>query len=92
MLLQRPDFLQHPVTWNINLPYIAATQWRVVPTVLGHAMYGSCFQKDGERFRHAVTLPPPDARQHADSTVLRHGHVSVTVIDIRQLAQALVQL
>ena len=92
MLLQRPDFLQHPVTWNVNLPYTAAAEWRVVSTVLGHAMYGSCFQEDGTRFRHAGAAPSPDPRQHADSAVLRHGHVSVTAIDIRQLAQTVVPL
>jgi 5'-nucleotidase len=90
-LLQRPDFLHQPVTWNVNLPYMAAAEWRIVPTVLAHAMYGSCFQKDGEHYRHAVALPPPDPRQHADSTVIRDGQVSVTHIDIRQLAQTVVQ-
>jgi 5'-nucleotidase len=89
-LLQRPDFLRQPVTWNVNLPYTAAANWRMVPTVLAHAMYGSCFQKEGERFRHAVELPPPDPREHADSTVIRDGQVSVTQIDIRQFAQTVV--
>lgn len=89
-LLQRPDFLHQPVTWNVNLPYLAAADWRLVPTVLGHTMYGSCFQKDGEHFRHIGALPPPDPRRHADSTVIGDGQVSVTHIDIRQLAQTVV--
>ena len=41
-LMARSDFLHHPVTWNVNLPYTAAPDWRIVPTVLGHSMYGSC--------------------------------------------------
>jgi 5'-nucleotidase len=90
-LLKRPDFLSHPVTWNVNLPYVAAADWRLVPTVLGHAMYGSCFRKDGEHFRHAMELPAPDLREHADSTVIRNGQVSITYINIRELAQTLVQ-
>jgi 5'-nucleotidase len=89
-LQARPDFFHQPVTWNVNLPYIAAPDWRLVPSVLGHAMYGSCFRKDGEYFRHALELPPPDPRQYADSTVIRNGQVSVTYIDIRQLAQTVV--
>jgi 5'-nucleotidase len=89
-LLARADALHQPVTWNVNLPYTAAADWRIVPSVLGHSMYGSCFRKDGECFRHAVDLPPPDPREHADTTVIRHGQVSMTYIDIRQLAQTVV--
>jgi 5'-nucleotidase len=89
-LLGRSDFLHHPVTWNVNLPYEAAPEWQIVPTVLGHTMYGSCFQKDGDQFRHALKQPHPDPREHADGTVVRQGQVSVTYIDIRQLAQHIV--
>lgn len=89
-LLARADFLHHPVTWNVNLPYTAAPDWRIVPTVLGHTMYGSCFKPEGGQFRHAVELIPPDPREHADSTVVRQGQVSMTHIDIRQIAQTLV--
>lgn len=89
-LRARSDFLHHPVTWNVNLPSTAAADWRIVPTVLGHTMYGSCFKADGGQFRHAVELLQPDPREHADSTVVRQGQVSVTHIDIRQLAQTIV--
>lgn len=91
-LLARADFLQHPVTWNVNLPYTAAPDWRIVPTVLGHTMYGSCFKPDKGQFRHAVELLQSDPREHADSTVVRQGQVSLTHIDIRQIAQTVVQL
>jgi 5'-nucleotidase len=90
-LFARADFPQQPVTWNVNLPYQVAPDWDLVPTVLGHSMYGSCFRQDGEHYRHAVELPPPDPRAHADSTVIRQGQVSVTHIDIRSLAQTVVQ-
>jgi len=89
-LSTRPDFLQQPGTWNINLPYHAAAQWRLVPTVLGHTFYGSCFHKVGDQFRHNVALPPPDPRAEADGTVVQQGQVSVTYIDIRHLAQTAV--
>jgi len=90
ILLRRDDFLRQPVTWNVNLPSSAAVDWRIVPTVLGHTMYGSCFKADGGQFRHAVELLQPDPREQADSTVVRQGQVSVTHIDIRQLAQTIV--
>lgn len=90
LLLARPGFFQQPVTWNVNLPYMASPEWRIVPTVLGHTMYGSCFQQDGEHFRHVGGALHQDPRDHADSTVLQDGQVSVTHIDIRQLAQTVV--
>lgn len=90
-LVARPDFLQQPVTWNVNLPYTAAPDWRIVPTVLGHTFYGSCFRKVGDQFRHGIELPSPDPRDQADGTVVRQGQVSVTHIDMRQLAQTVVQ-
>jgi 5'/3'-nucleotidase SurE len=57
-LLKRPDFLHSPITWNVNLPYVAAPDWRIVPTV--------------------------------DSTVIRNGQVSVTYVNIRELAQTVI--
>jgi 5'-nucleotidase len=86
-LLAREDFLSQPVTWNVNLPYEATEDWEIVPTVLGHTMYGSCFQKVGDQFRHGLGLPELDSRENADCEVLRQGHVSVTCIDMRTFAQ-----
>jgi len=90
-LMARADFLQQPVTWNVNLPYTAAADWRIVPTVLGHTFYGSCFRKVGDQFRHGIELPAPDPRDQADGTVVCRGQVSVTHIDMRQLAQTVIQ-
>jgi 5'-nucleotidase len=86
-LFAREDFFSQPVTWNVNLPDTAAPDWQIVPTVLGHTMYGSCFNKVGDQFRHGLGLPDPDSRENADAEVLRQGHVSVTCIDIRTFAQ-----
>ncbi len=91
-LIAREDFWRHPVTWNVNLPYTAAPDWRMVPTVLGHTMYNSCFIKVGDQFRHELELPPPDTRDHADGKVVNQGQVSVTYIDIRELGQTVMQL
>jgi 5'-nucleotidase len=91
-LLAQPDFGQQPVTWNVNLPDTVAPDWRLVSTVLGHSMYGSVFKQVGERFRHESGLVHTDMRDHADETVVRQGQVSVTRIDIRELAQTVVPL
>ncbi len=91
-LFAREDFLSQPVTWNVNLPYVAAPDWEMVPTVLGHTMYGSCFNKVGDQFRHGLGLPDSDSREEADGQVIQQGYVSVTCIDIRNLAQTTVPL
>ena len=91
-LLARPDFFSQPVTWNVNLPFTAAPHWEIAPTVLGHTMYGSCFNKVGDQFRHGLELPEADARDAADGEVLRRGHVSITCIDIRTFAQTTLPL
>ncbi len=91
-LFAREDFLSKPVTWNVNLPYTAAPGWDIVPTVLGHTMYGSCFNKVGDQFRHGLELPTPDNRNNADGEVLQRGDVSVTCIDIRTFAQTPIPL
>ena len=72
-LFAREDFFSQPVTWNVNLPDTAAPDWQIVPTVLGHTMYGSCFNKVGDQFRHGLGLPDPDSRENADGEVLRQG-------------------
>lgn len=91
-LFAREDFFSQPVTWNVNLPYTAAPDWEIVPTVLGHTMYGSCFNKVGDQFRHGLVLADPDPRENADGEILQQGHVSVTCIDIRTFAQTTVSL
>jgi 5'-nucleotidase len=91
-LLAREDFFSQPVTWNVNLPYTAATDWEIVPTVLGHTMYGSCFHKVGDQFRHGLGMPDPDSRDNADDEIIQRGHVSVTCIDMRTFAQTAVPL
>ena len=91
-LLARPDFWRHPVTWNVNLPDTAAPNWQIVPTVLGHTVYGSVFKQSGEQFRHEGGRARTDNREQADGVVLQEGHVSITYIDIRELGQTIVHV
>ena len=90
LLFAREDFWREPVTWNVNLPSEAAADCRIVPAVLGHTVYGSCFKKVGDQFRHDLEMPTPDARDHADGVVVRQGQVSLTRIDIRELGQTVI--
>ena len=87
MLFDREDFRDHPVTWNVNLPFRAAADWRLVPTFLGHSFYGSCFKKNGGRFRHDKDIGEQDTRERADGEVIKQGHVSITRLDIRAFGQ-----
>ncbi len=91
-LFARDDFLHHPVTWNVNLPYEAEPDCDIVPTFLGHTLYGSCFEKVGDRFHHALGHAETDAREHADGMVVRQGQVSLTCINIRDIGQQRIQL
>lgn len=90
-LFKRADFLHNPVTWNVNLPDKAVPDWHMVPTLLGHTMYGSCFKKVGDRFEHELGFSHTDTRDHADGSVVGQGQVSITCIDIRQLGQRVVE-
>ncbi len=69
-LFAREDFFSQPVTWNINLPYTAAGDWEIVPTVLGQTMYGSCFNKVGDQFRKGhVSVTCIDMRTFAQTPI-----------------------
>jgi 5'-nucleotidase len=86
-LCARADFLTQPVTWNVNFPDHLAANWQLVPTSLGHTVYGSCFKKRGDRFQHELDGTIDDPRDHTDWRVIKQGHVSITAIDVRQLGQ-----
>lgn len=86
-LLQNERILDKPFTWNINLPYQARPQCRIVRTFLGHSFYASCFKRKGDRYLHEMDPPQVDQRELADSTVVRAGHISLTHIDIRDLGR-----
>jgi 5'-nucleotidase len=86
-LFARQDFLTHPVTWNVNFPDHLAADWQLVPTSLGHTVYGSCFKQRGDRYQHELDGTLDDVRDHTDSRVVKQGHVSITCIDIRKLGQ-----
>jgi 5'-nucleotidase len=87
MLFAQEGFWHTPITWNVNLPYRAAPDWRIVHTCLSQTVYGSCFKKIGDRFQHGLGPLAADTRDHVDEEAVRQGHVSLTVIDLRVLGQ-----
>jgi len=86
-LNDRTDFLSDPVTWNVNMPAELSDDWRVIPTVLGHTFYTSCFEASEEGYYHNIDQPEVEERAGTDGMVLRAGHVSITRLDIRTLGQ-----
>ncbi|NLV24714.1 MAG: 5'/3'-nucleotidase SurE [Deltaproteobacteria bacterium] len=87
-LQERRGFFARPVTWNINLPFAARGDWRLIDAYLGHTWYASCFRRAGDRFYHDLDPPREDPRAGADGAVVRSGHVSITEIDIRNLGRS----
>ena len=85
MLTGTEDHLADPITWNVNLPFHAAPDCRLVRTCLGHTYYRSCFKKVGVRYHHHIESVDLDRRPHADGMVFRGGHVSITRLDTREL-------
>jgi broad specificity polyphosphatase/5'/3'-nucleotidase SurE len=86
-LFARHAFLTHPVTWNVNFPDRLTADWQLVPTSLGHTVYGSCFKMHDDRYPHELDGTIDDTRHHTDIWVVKQGHVSITSIDVRKLGQ-----
>ncbi len=92
MLMNRADWLEEPITWNINLPVTPADDCRLVSAYLGHAFYGSIFKKRGGVFVHDVESPAPDKAELSDTAVVMYGHVSVTRLDLLSFGQETVEM
>lgn len=87
VLLQQEGFLDRPLTWNVNVPPQTRRDWQLVPTYLGHVFYTSCFQKDGDVYRHNIESPAPDTNEGSDTAIVMGGDVSVTKLDLMVLGQ-----
>ena len=70
------------LTWNVNMPFQTVADWEVQDTFLGHSVYGSCFRKEGEVFRHNLEGRTPDTREGSDVATTESGHVSLTRLDM----------
>lgn len=92
VLTRRDDWLEAPITWNVNMPVEPATDCRPVSAFLGHAFYGSIFKRRGSVYVHDVDSPVPDESEQSDTAVVMSGHVSVTRLDLLTFGQEAVTL
>ena len=85
-LFEDSEFLSRPITRNVNLPYKAAANCRLMAARNSHTTYGSWFKRSGDTFRHQVADIRLDTRQEADSSIVRNGHVSIAKLNLMDLA------
>ena len=79
---------QHPITWNINFPYVAKNDITICRTTLSKTFYGQCFQKQAEQeYKFGLAKASIDNSLNTDVAVLEEGNISATMIDITTLGQ-----
>ena len=82
-----PDNIEEPVTWSANIPYHLLQDYNVEHAFLGHAMYVSLFEQNGEHYKHRIHAIPTDPDPRSDIGILQSGHVSLSRIDIREIGR-----
>jgi 5'-nucleotidase len=82
-----PNRTLAPITWSANIPYQLNNDHQVIDASLGHAMYGSLFEKNGGHYKHRIHAVPTDSNEKSDIGILRSGNVSLTRIDIRDIGR-----
>ncbi|MBB29199.1 MAG: 5'/3'-nucleotidase SurE [Gemmatimonadetes bacterium] len=80
-------FGRQRLTWNLNMPFQTTEGWEIRETFLGHSVYGSCFKKEGDVYRHRLERRTPDTREGSDVATTEAGHVSLTRLDMFVLGQ-----
>ncbi len=79
--------LDQVTTWNINFPFAVNETPDIVRTRLGHTFYGGCFRQRGDQFSFGLTEASIDPATDTDDTVLKSGHVSATLLDLKTFGQ-----
>jgi len=80
---KQDGFMSEPVTWNVNFPREASDQWQVLPAILGHSVYTTCFKLHEDGYHHDTESPKIEQGKDVDGVILLDGHVTVTRLDIR---------
>ena len=79
---------EHPITWNINFPYVAKNDITICRTTLSKTFYGQCFQEQTEQeYKFGLAKASIDNSLNTDVAVLEEGNISATMIDINTLGQ-----
>lgn len=75
--------LDKRTTWNINFPLPTFDQCNIVETSVGQSYYESCFKRKNDKYEFALTDATIDATEGTDDRTLKDGHISATLLDIR---------
>jgi 5'-nucleotidase len=81
------SLLAQPITWNVNLPFLADPAVEVRPTSMSRSTYGNFFGRTETHFEHRLQEVFPDMTPGNDTHAIRTGHVSVTPLDMRAFGQ-----
>ena len=82
ILLENPSYLEHPITWNVNLPIDLSEETEFKVCSLGDVVYGSCFVKHDSKYSHSITDISGEDEEGFDSYEVLSGHVSISPLDI----------
>jgi 5'-nucleotidase len=92
-IISRTDFLNEPITWQVEMPQDLSDQWSLEAGRLGHSFYGSLFeQRENGSYGHNLQKHDLDPREDADVNIIARGNVSVAKVDIRVLGQEKINL
>lgn len=84
-LRAKDEFLQRPVTWNVNFPETVAHDLQIVEAPIGDSRLEQCFRERGGRYEHSLARYCEDTHPRSDGAVLERGHITLSQIDIRRL-------
>ena len=86
---QKKEFLSHPITWNINLPFNLTDPRTVAHVSLSKTRYGRCFaeqERVDEGPIRTFTLDKveevPDSNPHGDAVMVRSGVATLCPVDV----------
>lgn len=79
--------LDEPITWNVNFPFVSDQAHELCLSRSGHILYGSCFRRDGEHFKHDLRDVCRDPDPGCDGAVISSGRTAVTPLDMRIVGQ-----
>ncbi len=88
-LLSKTDFFNHPVTWNVNLPFVAKEGWELVECRVGRTVYHSCFTPTRDRYEFGISYKnvAADMAPDCDAGVLARGDVAITKLDMMEFGR-----
>lgn len=87
-LSAQPGFYSEPLTWSVNLPFLAGEGTQIRRCAPAHSMYLSLYDREGDEFVRSDFQVAQDLRPGRDVSLLAQGHVVVTAIDIRRIGEA----